>query len=179
MKSMSLREMMLSAMFVAIISVLTYIAIPLPFSPVPITGQTLGIMLVGMVLSTNASFVTLFVYILLGAIGLPVFSGGASGIGILFGPTGGYIFGFLIGAVLISFLAGNSNNLKRLIIAGFVGGILIVDLIGMTWLGISTGMGIKKAFVVGVLPFLIGDGIKLLLSALIASKLKKHLSYMS
>lgn len=178
MKNMTLRESMLSAMFVAIICVLTYISIPLPFSPVPITGQTLGIMLVGMILSTNASFVTLLVYILIGAIGLPVFSGASGGLGVLFGPTGGYIFGFLIGAVIISYIAGKSTDIKKLIIAGFVGGILVVDLIGMTWLGFSTGMGLKKAFFVGVLPFLIGDGIKLVLSALIASKLKKHLSHM-
>lgn len=163
------------SLLAALVCVSGYLIIPLPFSPVPATAQSLAIMLTGSLLSPFHAFVALTLFIFLGIIGLPVFAGGASGIGVLFGPTGGYLAGFLIGAVTISLLKGKKPNLFRFVIANAAGGILVVYLMGLFRLSQLTGMTLGNAFVVGAAPFLMGDVIKVLLAAVITWKITPHL----
>jgi len=85
-------------MFTALMCVLAYLFFYLPLSPVAISAQTFGVMLAGLVLEPNPAALSQGLYLLLGALGLPVFAGGASGIGILIGPRGGYLWGFIVGA---------------------------------------------------------------------------------
>jgi len=174
-KKFKLNDMIYSSIFAALISVLGYVVIPLPFSPVLITGQTLGIMLAGQVLGPLQAFVSVFIFILLGVAGVPVFSGGRAGIEVLAGTSGGYILGFLVGAVIISLLCKKTNNLWRLGGAAIIGGIIVVYLFGVTWLSFVTGMGVEKAFVGGALPFIPGDILKVVASTLLAKRLKPHL----
>lgn len=167
----STKEMVLASLFTALITIAGFIAIPLPFSPVPLTGQTFAIMLVGMLFSTKLVLMSTGTYVLLGAIGLPVFSGFRGGLSVLLGPSGGYIVGFIIGAVVISLLKGNGENLYRLLFAGFVGGIIVIHTLGVPWLAMQLSMGIKEAALIGSIPYLIGDGIKLVLAAILAVQL--------
>jgi len=169
--------MTIIALFAALISVSSYLSIPLPFSPVPLTLQTFVIMLTGLILLPMDAAASVGVFLLLGAVGLPVFSNGTSGIGVLFGATGGYLFGFLAGAVVISLLKGKEISLVRMIAATTVGGVIVVYLIGVPWLANFTGMDLKTAFTVGALPFLIGDAIKVSVAATAAVTLRKQLKH--
>lgn len=174
-KKVSVRDMIYASMLAALTGILGYVIIPLPFSPVPITGQTLAIMLIGLVLSPFMSFMSVAIFLLLGIIGIPVFSGGQAGIGVLIGPKGGYLIGFLIGAVVISLIRKNSNNFIRMAISSLIGGVLIVYLMGVPWLAYITGMNIKKALLVGALPFIPGDLLKMVVALFIARKINNLL----
>lgn len=177
MRQTNTKRLTVIALFAAIISVSSYLSIPLPFSPVPLTLQTFAIMLAGLILAPVEAGASLGVFLLLGAVGMPVFSGGTSGFGVLFGATGGYLFGFLAGAVVISLLKGKEVSFVRMIIAAAVGGVVVVYAIGVPWLAVYTGMDLSKAFTVGALPFLIGDGIKVFVAASAAVTLRKQLKH--
>ncbi|MEN1761784.1 biotin transporter BioY [Anoxynatronum sibiricum] len=166
------------ALMAALISISSYIAVPLPFSPVPVTAQTLAIMLCGMLLTVRQSFYTLSVYLLLGTIGLPIFAGGGSGLGIIMGPTGGFLFGFLLAAVFISLTKGDQPSLWRYGLVNAIGSLVVVNLAGVPWLAWATGMDLPQAFAVGFMPFLPGAIIKLVIATLLAWKLVPQLRWL-
>lgn len=163
------------AMFAALISVLGLISIPLPFSPVPVTGQSLGVMLAGSSLTVRQAGASVLTFILLGAVGVPVFAGMTGGLGIVLGPRGGYLLGYLVGAIVIALLVRQNSSFWRLIAANLVGGILIVYLFGVTWLSTVTGMGLEKAVMAGALPFIPGDLLKVFATAFIGTAVNKRL----
>ena len=165
------------SLFAALICVSAYIVIPLPFSPVELTMQTLIIMLTGCILTPRQAAFSVLIYLLIGAIGVPVFAGGAAGIGIIVGKKGGYLLGFLIGAVAISFLKGKGTNFIRLFIANAIGGIVIVYFFGVLWLNFVTHIGIVKAFSLGALPFIPLDLLKAGIAAIVGQKLNKIMGY--
>jgi biotin transport system substrate-specific component len=180
-KKIQLIDMIYAALFAVLISILGYLIIPLPFSPVPLTGQTLAVMLAGSVLSPLQAGLSLITFIFMGIIGLPVFSGGASGIGVIVGSNGGYLIGFLVGAIIISLIKNKSNSIPLLIVANILGGIIIVYISGVLWLSFITKMGIYKAFTLGALPFIPGDIIKAIIATFIAKRIntlrRKAVSY--
>jgi biotin transport system substrate-specific component len=159
-KTRSLKSTTLVALFAALTAVLAYVVVPLPFSPVPISGQSLAVMLVGPVLGRSKALASMSVYILLGVAGLPVFSGGRAGIGTLLGPTGGYIVGFAAGAWVTGSLWTRDHKRWRLWLALVVGGVLVVATFGAVHLSVVTDIGIRQAIVMGVLPFIPGDLLK-------------------
>ncbi|GFP76163.1 biotin transporter BioY [Clostridium fungisolvens] len=170
-KKIKINDMIYAALFATLISVFGYISIPLPFSPVPLTGQTLMIMLVGCVLTPLQAGLSLITFIFMGIIGLPVFSGGASGIGVIIGSNGGYLMGFLIGSVVISLIKNKNSSILSMISANIIGGIVVVYILGVLWLSYITGMGVYRAFIVGALPFIIGDLIKAVVAAIVAKRI--------
>jgi biotin transport system substrate-specific component len=113
------------------------------------------------------------IYVMLGVIGLPVFAGFKAGIGILFGPTGGFLFGFIISAYVIGKIIElkKEKNIFYYFLAGIIGTIILY-IIGITQLSLVTGIGIKKAIAVGMLPFLPGDILKIIAASFIARKFK-------
>ena len=136
----------------------------IPLYPVPVTGQTLVVLLIGMVYGPRLGGVTIAAYLLQGFIGLPVFAGGAFGIATLIGPTGGYLGGFLIAAIVMGVLAerGMGRGIVSTIIAMMIGNVIIY-VAGASWLASFTGA--EKALTAGVLPFLYGDVLKLAVAA--------------
>ena len=100
-----LRKMVFASLFAALTAAGAYIQIPIPFSPVPVTLQVFFVLLAGSMLKSKWGSLSMVVYTLLGVAGLPVFAGGSSGMGVLLGPTGGYIFGFILAAYLIGKLS--------------------------------------------------------------------------
>lgn len=173
--NLSLRDMMLVSMFTAILAVLAYVAVPLPFSPVPVTGQTFGIMLIGLLLGKKRGVMAVALMLLLGAVGVPVFSGGRAGLSILAGPTGGYLFSWLLSVVVVDALKSKIRGFKGAVAASFVGGVIVVYAIGVPWLAMSTGMTLSAAFVAGAMPFLPGDLFKVAIAALTAARMPKNL----
>lgn len=153
-------------LFTVLIALSAQVAVPLPFSPVPITMQTLTVLLTGILLGSRLGAITILAYLAEGAIGLPVFAFGTFGFATLVGPTGGYLFGFVIAAGLVGFLAeqGWDRRLWTTVLAMVLGN-LVIYLFGVGWL--STFMGFTGAIAAGMLPFLIGDAVKIALAAAI------------
>lgn len=140
------------------------ISILLPFSPVPVTGQTLGVLLVGALYGPRRGALAVLAYLAEGLGGAPVFAGGAAGPAVLFGPTGGYLVGFLPAAAIAGWLAG-ARRPVALRLAGLVLASLVIYVCGVSWLAYATGMGVPLALAKGMVPFLPGDTLKLLLAA--------------
>ena len=142
------------------------VRIPLPFTPVPITGQTFAVLLVGATYGARRGAASLILYLVLGMLGLPVFAGGASGLSALLGPTGGYLVGFIIAAALVGMLA--ARGLDRRVpgaLLAFLAGEMVIYLFGVSWL--SVYLGFWRAITAGFLPFIIGDAIKLVAAGLV------------
>jgi len=154
--------MVLGALWVALFA---QVRIPLPFTPVPITGQTFAVLLVGAALGAGRGAGALMLYLLMGMTGLPVFAGGAAGLFHLTGPTGGYLLGFVIAAAAVGRMAEHGwERSFRTSLIPFSLGTLLIYLVGVPWLALYVGP--QAAIQKGLLPFLPGDLIKLLLAAL-------------
>ena len=166
-------EMTRMALMVAMNCVSAYIIIPLPFSLSPLALQTLIVNLTGYVLNAKQAFMTMLVYLLVGLAGVPVFTGGSAGPGKLFGPTGGYIIGFLVTAVFLAYFRGEKYNFKRYALLGCVIGIPLIYVFGVVQLKLITGMGWDKAIMTGALPFIPLDIVKCLAAAVIAGPINR------
>src|SRR5215216_4145767 len=164
--SSQVRDVLLILVSSLFIAGLAQIKIHLPFTPVPITGQTFGVLLVGAALGSRKGVAALLLYILEGASGLPFFAGGASGLSVLTGATAGYLVGFVIAAYVVGLLAerGFERSVRTSIIP-FLVGTIIIYACGIAWLTVVLG-GLGKAVAEGLLPFLFGDALKLLAASL-------------
>ena len=166
-------EMTKMALMVAMNCVSAYIIIPLPFSLSPLALQTMIVNLTGYVLNAKQAFMTMLVYLLVGLAGVPVFTGGSAGPGKLFGPTGGYIIGFLFTAVFLAYFRGEKYNFKSYALLGCVIGIPLIYVFGVVQLKLITGMGWDKAIMTGALPFIPLDIVKCLAAAVIAGPINR------
>ena len=136
----------------------------IPLYPVPVTGQTLVVLLIGMTYGPRLGGITMAAYLFEGALGLPVFAGGAAGVAVLLGKTGGYLFGFLLAGVSMGYLAERGMGRTAVsTIAAMVIGNGVIYLCGALWLANFIGFG--QAIAAGVLPFLYGDALKLVVAA--------------
>jgi biotin transport system substrate-specific component len=167
-KKLTIREMVPVALFAALTAVMAQISIPVGFIPVPITGQTLAVMLAGALLGARLGAFSQLIYILLGAVGLPVFAQGRAGLGVLLGPTGGFLFGFILGAYTIGKLLERrpKPSLSYLLFAIATGGIAVIYLPGVLQLSVVTGM-VLPAALGAMWPFIPGDILKVIVSAVI------------
>lgn len=173
-KRMDIRSLCKAALCTALLCISAYIAFPLPFSPTLVTAQTIVITLIGLLLPPLQAAASVAVYILVGCVGLPVFSGGAAGIGQLVSPSGGYIFGFLLSAVVISLLKGSRPNLVRYLIVSILAGIPDVYLLGVPGMLLFAKIPLGwELFTASVFPFLPGDIFKAVVACLMAVALEK------
>lgn len=142
------------------------LAVPLGFSPVPITGQTFAVLATAAALGPLRGALGQGLYVLLGAAGLPFYAGGESGIQAAFGATGGYLVGFIVAAVVVGAAARRGADRSPVTTAlAFAAGTAVIYAIGVPWLAIVVGVGPRDAIEMGLLPFLIGDALKALLAA--------------
>lgn len=152
----------------ALVSIAAQIEVPL--WPVPVTGQTLAVLLVGSAFGALRGTLSMVLYAVLGMIGLPVFSGAASGTSVIVGPTGGYIIGFIFAAAFTGWIAQRSWDRKVLrSILGFLGGSVLTFAIGLPWLAFTLNLTVQQTLAGGLYPFIIGGIIKALLAAGIIS----------
>ena len=151
--SFKLRMMIISALFAAIIGVLAQVTVPLPL--VPITGQTLAIGLAATILGSRYGTVSVLIYLCLGAVGVPVFANMSGGLGSLFGPTGGFLIGFIPTAFIIGyFLEKTSFTVMNAIIANVIGMFIALSF-GTVWLKFFVNLSWTAAFAAGFAPFII------------------------
>ncbi|MFF5895958.1 biotin transporter BioY [Streptomyces argenteolus] len=142
----------------ALTGIAAQIAVPVPGSPVPVTGQTFAALLVGTALGARRGFLSLALYTLVGMAGMPWFSGGTSGPG---GASFGYVLGMLLAATVVGGLARRGGDRSVLRTAGTMAvGSLIIYAVGVPYLALSTGMSMSAAVAAGLVPFLVGDALK-------------------
>ena len=168
------QRLTLTALMTALICIAAPISIPIPFSPVPASMTTFVIFLAVYILGTRQGTVSCIVYIIIGAIGLPVFSNFTGGVSKLFGPTGGYLFGYIFMALISGWFMKKGSYNKIFCLTGMSLGMAVCYLIGTLWLKYQMNADIKTAFISGVAPFIIGDMFKMILVVMIAPKIKKR-----
>ena len=187
--------LVLCGIFAALMAICSFITIPLGFTPIPVNLATLGVFLTGGILGKKYGSISLIVYILLGAVGVPVFAGFKGGLGVLAGPTGGYIIGYLAAAFLTGLLieivfhktaesapdAGTSKAKSGGLrfagsILAMIAGLAACYALGTAWFMISTGTGFGAAMISCVIPFLPGDAVKIIVAALLVLKLRPALA---
>jgi len=149
----------LVAGFSLVIALGAQVAIPLPFTPVPVTLQTLAVLLAGCLLGSGRGALAVVAYLGEGFAGLPVFSGGTAGISHLVGPTGGYLLGFVAAAFVVGVFAqrGAARSPLGTLVMLVIGNVVLY-VPGVIWLGVYTGM--DRAISLGFLPFVVGDLLK-------------------
>lgn len=174
-KPFSVISMTQIAMCVALLCVSSFISISIPFSPVPLTLQTFTVILTALLLKPLYALSAQAIYTLLGIVGLPVFSGGTSGIGHIFAPGGGFIIGFIAAAFFVSLAKGKSENIIRYIIVAIIVGIPAVDIFGIAFYSIFAGVDLLSSTALMVLPYIVGDIAKCAAAAVIAIILRKAL----
>ncbi len=159
--SLNLRMTVYVSLFTALIIIGGYISVPLPFGPVPIVLADLFVMVTGLFLGFKWGLTSVALYLSLGALGLPVFASGTSGLAVLFGPTGGYLFGYLLLVASVGFIASKGKqSIIRNLIALIIGNMLLYA-IGVPWLKTVMNFGWAGALAAGLTPFLPGTVIKI------------------
>jgi biotin transport system substrate-specific component len=169
-----LRRMVLASLMAALTAVGAYLQVPI--GPVPIVLSTLFVLLSGLLLGSRWGLISMGLYLLVGAIGIPVFSGGRGGLAHLLGPTGGYLLGFVLSAWVTGFISERSRGLLILEILAVIAGSFAIYGLGIFWLKIITSMSWLKVFMVGMAPFLLGDAIKAFVAIVLAHAIRPILN---
>ena len=167
------RDLILCGVFAAIISVFSVMAIPI--GPVPITLALFAVLLTAVVLGALRAFFAALIYLLLGAVGLPVFSGFVGGFTAFFGPTGGFLLAYPIAALAAGAICGLGNGIGIKLL-GTVVGVLIIYIKGASYYTFICKTDLRTAIAVCVLPFVLGDALKCVFAALIGRKLAARLA---
>lgn len=168
-----LHQIVWTALLAAAIGAGAYLI--LPIGPVPVSMQPFFVFLAGYILGPKRGALAVALYLLAGTIGLPVFSGGKSGLGHLLGPTGGYLFGFVASAWLCGMARQGREAISwgRGLIFGALA-LVAVYAIGATWLKLALGMTVQKAFMAGVVPFVPWDAVKIVVALFCVRHLSGH-----
>lgn len=144
------------------------VTVPLPFTPVPITGQTFAVLLSGAALGSTAGAGSQLLYVLLGAIGLPFYADGASGLSVVQGATGGYLVGFIVAAAVVGKLCERrQDRTVSTAIPLFLLGNVVIYLVGVPWLANHLGVSGVEAIALGLAPFVVGDLAKVAAAGLV------------
>ena len=156
-----------TAAFIALITAGAWVSIP--FFPVPLTLQTLFVLLSGMVMK-RAAIIPAALYVVFGALGLPVFHNGLAGLGVLLGPTGGYLLGFIPAAGICGYAYERKGKGTR--VAGILGATTAIYACGLAWLVYSASLALPQALLFGVLIFLPGEALKVAAAYLIGARIE-------
>lgn len=165
-----LQRIVTSSLMAALIAVGAYIHIPI--GPVPIVLQNLFVFLAGLLLGSRWGTASVGIYLVVGAVGIPVFSGGRGGIAHFMGPTGGYLISYIASAFLAGFISERFPSRRFGDIAAVAVAVLVVYLFGVPWLKFVTGMDWTKALIAGMAPFLPGDVLKAVATVFLAKALR-------
>ena len=165
------KQMVLIALMTAVTCVLGPLSIPLPFSPVPISLTNFAIFLAIFVLGMKSGTISFIIYLLLGAVGVPVFSSFRGGFQVLAGPTGGYLIGFIFLALIMRFALDHFDRKLVPTIIGMIIGMAVCYAFGTVWLAKLLSLSFKEGLMMGVIPYLAGDAAKIIIAAIVGPKL--------
>lgn len=189
------KNMLMCGLFAAVTGVAACVILPLPFTPVPVSLATLAVMVAGGVLGSKLGAMSMAVYVLIGAFGVPVFGGFTGGLGRLAGPTGGFLLGYVLMAFVVGFVVERWSpralaasalaspgswgrpRLHELLVYGTAMAVGTGACYGMGtgWFMAVTGSGLWASLVACVFPFVVGDLIKILAAAWLVQRLRKHI----
>ncbi len=147
----------------------------LPVGPVPISLGSFAVYLTVYILGMKKGTISICIYILLGLVGIPVFSSFSGGVGKVMGPTGGYIVGYILLALIFGFFIDKWKTNYGLILLGMVFGTIALYLLGTAWLAYQAKMSFSAALAAGVLPFIAGDIVKMIVAMLVGQQVRKRL----
>ena len=165
------KQMVLIALMTAVTCVLGPLSIPLPFSPVPISLTNFAIFLAIFILGMKNGTISFIIYLLLGAVGVPVFSSFRGGFQVLAGPTGGYLIGFIFLALIMGFALDHFDRKLVPTIIGMIIGMAVCYAFGTVWLAKLLSLSFKEGLMMGVIPYLPGDAAKIIIAAIVGPKL--------
>ena len=165
------KQMVLIALMTAVTCVLGPLSIPLPFSPVPISLTNFAIFLAIFVLGMKNGTISFIIYLLLGAVGVPVFSSFRGGLQVLAGPTGGYLIGFIFLALIMGFALDHFDRKLVPTIIGMIIGMAVCYAFGTVWLAKLLSLSFKEGLMMGVIPYLPGDAAKIIIAVIVGPKL--------
>ena len=170
------KTIVLIGLMTAVICVLGPLSVPLPFTPVPISLTNLAIYFTVYVVGMKRGTVSYLIYLLIGFIGVPVFSAFTSGPGKLLSATGGYLIGFIFLALICGFFIDKWPQKRYLHCTGMIIGMVVAYLFGTLWLAYQAGMSFPAATLAAVIPFIPGDLVKILLAVLAGPQIRKRLN---
>lgn len=175
-----LLSLSLVALFAALIAAGAFISVPLPFSPVPVVLQNMFALLSGMVLGPLMGSAATGLYLIIGALGAPVFAGAKGGLAVLLGPTGGYLAGYFLASLVAGLISGSPRTVLgtrwiRIIFAALAG-IIVIYVPGLLRLNMVMNGNWPKTLTAGLLPFLMGDLVKGAVACLITPRLRSLVS---
>lgn len=171
-QSSSIRQHVMCAFFTAVMAVFSQIIIPI--QPVPISMGSMAALMAGAILGKKYGALSMILYILLGAVGLPVFAAARSGLPVIFGPGGGFIAGYVLMAFFVGWIAEKYGYRLQVMIPAMAGGTLICYACGLAWFMVLTKTGLWAALTMCVFPFIIGDIVKVCLGAVLVNRYKKY-----
>jgi biotin transport system substrate-specific component len=163
--TVSLQPMVFASLFAALMAAGAYLAIPI--GPVPIVLQNMFVFMAGLLLGSRWGLASVAVYLLAGIVGLPVFAGGTGGIGRIFGPTGGFLLGYLPVVFLVGRMAERLPRRMIWDVAAMITGAMVLYACGVSWLAGVSGLSLGKALALGMAPFLPGDALKIAAAVII------------
>ena len=170
-----MKMFIMTGVFAAFTAVCSIISIPLPFTPVPLNLAMLAVFMSGAILGPKFGPLSQIVFLLMGAIGIPVFANFKAGVGVLIGPTGGYLAGYVAAALLIGWICSqyNGSAIKQTIVSGLamLSGLLVCYILGVAWLMYLTKTPVITALLLYAAPFIPGDMIKLAAAVLLSGRL--------
>lgn len=171
-QSVNLRVIVYTALFTALITIGGYLSFPIPFSPMPIVLSDLFVILAGLFLGSKTGLSSVVLWIFLGVIGLPVFAGGKAGLAVLVGPTAGFLLGYMVCAFTVGFIStrGKPSMLKDFV--ALIVGILLMYGFGVPGLKLVLGLTWGKALAAGLIPFIPGTVIKIIVALALAKVLR-------
>lgn len=172
---LNVKQLALTGLMTAVLCILGPIALNIPISPVPISLGFLGIYFICSVLGMKLGTLSVIVYILLGLAGLPVFTNFTGGPAKLLGPTGGYIIGYVFMALICGFFVDKGGGSLLFTLAGMIPGTVAGYLFGTLWLARQQSIGFVQALLIGVVPYILVDIIKLVVGVTVGSTLRKRL----
>ena len=171
----NVRYLALVGLMAAVIGVFGPLVLPLPFSPVPISLASFAVYFSAYVLGKRGGTLSCMIYLFIGLMGVPVFSGFSAGPGKLLGPTGGYLIGYLFMAWLCGFFAEKWPHKALLQFVGMVLGTLACYVLGTIWLSFQADLSFQAALAAGVFPFIPGDLVKIIVSMIVGKQIRRRL----
>lgn len=172
-KNNNIHSFTLTALSTSLLCACSYIVMPLPFASAVLSFHTVAVNIIALTMKPKNAVSAVGVYLLMGFLGLPVFSAGTSGAGKLFGPTGGFYFGFLASVIIMSMLKGKEGSFKRYLAVTLFAGLPCQHLFALVFMCVHNGFDVKSAFMSISLPFLLTDAAKCVFSSFLGVRLNK------
>jgi len=174
MKNQKTAALTLIGLMTAVTCILGPLTIAIPISPVPISFTNLAIFFSVIILGWKKGTISFLVYLLIGFAGIPVFSYFTAGPAKLLGPTGGYLIGFIFLAVIAGFFVDRFPGKLHMYVLGMVLGMLVTYILGSGWLAYQAGMSFRAALLAGVIPYIPGDIVKIIIAVILGTTVKKQ-----